>query len=372
MSRETISASPTKLAPVSDMKIVVPKVSCDVKSCQVTLNIGLFFDGTNNNMYRDLPHLADTNIARLFRSYIDRRKDGYERVYIPGVGTSFPEIGEDGESKLGTGWAFGCEGRVVFGLLSVFNFLSYRTMKNYLFDEKTVLGLCRNRSLFTGVADREHLAKFDMDMSLVTGAAEGVNIRHLFLRQQSDLLEAKLKNYKPHIAECFIDVFGFSRGAAEARVFCNWLNDLLVNGRLAGVPLQFRFLGIIDTVASAGFWSGTTALIKNSTGGHGSWASAKSLRVPNSVQNCLHMVAMHELRRNFPLDAFGSKDRMSSGWVQYAYPGAHSDVGGGYRPGELGLAVDDDSKKLSQIPLNHMFDCAVAAGVPLKKTVTQL
>jgi len=79
------------------------------------------------------------------------------------------------------------------------------------------------------------------------------------------------------------------------------------------------------------------------------------------------MIAMHELRRNFPLDEIGVDGKLQAGWIQHAYPGAHSDVGGGYRPGELGIAVGNDSMKLSQIPLNHMFECAVAAGVPLKK-----
>jgi hypothetical protein len=84
------------------------------------------------------------------------------------------------------------------------------------------------------------------------------------------------------------------------------------------------------------------------------------------------MVAMHELRRNFPLDEIGVDGKLQPGWGQHAYPGSHSDVGGGYKPGELGISVGSnpahgDSLKLSQIPLNHMFDCAVAAGAPMKK-----
>jgi len=44
------------------------------------------------------------------------------------------------------------------------------------------------------------------------------------------------------------------------------------------VPLRFRFLGIFDTVASAGFWSGASALVTNSTGGHGAWASNDAMK----------------------------------------------------------------------------------------------
>jgi hypothetical protein len=45
---------------------------------------------------------------------------------------------------------------------------------------------------------------------------------------------------------------------------------------------------------------------------------------------------------------------------QIAYPGMHSDVGGGYLPTEQGK-----SGQLSQIPLNDMYYEALKAGVPL-------
>jgi hypothetical protein len=346
--------------------MIAPQVAWSAKNCEAVLNIGLFFDGTNNNMDRDFPRLADSNIARLYNSYRKDLRGGYYRVYVPGVGTRFPEIGEDGESNLGKGCAFGCEERVIFALLSVFNAFHHRGLGSDMFDDDAVLALCRNGFRVSDPKDRESLAKLNMEVGLLSGKADGISVRKFFFERQDDGLKLKLKNCKPRIVECFLDVFGFSRGAAEARVFCNWLNELLVNGRLAGVPLQFRFIGIIDTVASAGFWSGTTALAMNSTGGHGAWASASSLQIPASVRNCVHMLAMHELRRNFPLDAIDiSKTR--PGCIQQAYPGSHSDVGGGYRPGELGLATGDDSQKLSQIPLNHMLDFAVAAGAPLSR-----
>ncbi len=366
MSRDGVFASPTKIAPTAGVEKVVPKVSCSAKDCEVALNIGIFFDGTNNNMDRDAPSHSDSNIVRLFNAYNGNKRDGYYRTYVPGVGTRFPDIGEEEESNLGKGCAVGCEGRVIFGLLAVFNALHERGFGRGMFDEVSVAALCCNGFQISNLRDRMSLARLDIDVGLLSGRAEGVSVRNLFLKRQATILEGKLKNNKPRLTECFLDVFGFSRGAAQARVFCNWLNELLVNGSLAGVPVQVRFVGLIDTVASAGFWAGTTALVTNSTGGRGAWASASSLRIPASVRNCVHMLAMHELRRNFPLDAIEAS-KTGSGRVQHAYPGSHSDVGGGYRPGELGIAVGDDSQKLSQIPLNHMFDCAIAAGTPLKR-----
>jgi hypothetical protein len=372
MKRAKFVISPTKVAPTAGISRIVPEYDCDFKKCEVALNIGLFFDGTNNNKDRDLPARSQSNIARLQETYNSDDYIGYCRVYIPGVGTRFPDIGENGESTLGAACAFGCESRVIFGLLAVFNALHQRCFKSDLFDKGVVLALCRNSRDVSDSHDRENLARLGMHSGLLQTKLSSDSDRHEFLTRQAGHLEAKLKAGKPRVVECFLDVFGFSRGAAEARVFCHWLDRLLVGGRLCGVPLRFRFVGLIDTVASAGFWSGTSAVLTNSTGGHGAWASAESLSLPASVHNCVHMVAMHELRRNFPLDEIGVDGKLQPGWVQHAYPGSHSDVGGGYRPGELGISVGSnpeygDSLKLSQIPLNHMYDCAVAAGAPMKK-----
>ena len=369
MNKASVPVSATKFAPTTGIKKLVPQVDCNLKKCEGVLNIGVFFDGTNNNKDRDSANLSDTNIARLYEVYDDVRANGYRKLYIPGVGTSFPDIGEYGESKAGSGCAFGCEGRVIFALLAVFNALHYSSSNKDMFGKGSILALCRNNLNVADDHDCENLAKLGMQHGLLQPDVGNSDNRREFLTRQAGHLKEKLENGKPRAVECFVDVFGFSRGAAEARVFCHWLDELLINGCLAGVPLHFRFVGIIDTVASAGFWSGTTAFVTNSTGGHGAWASSDSLSLPTSVRNCVHMIAMHELRRNFPLDEIGTDGKMQTGWVQHAYPGAHSDVGEGYKPGELGISVGDDSLKLSQIPLNHMLACAVAAGAPLKKPI---
>jgi len=367
MKKAHFPVTPTKNAPIEGIIRINPQKDCNLKNCEGNVNFGIFFDGTNNNMERDAANQADSNIARLYDVYRDLKQDGYRRLYVPGVGTKFPEIGEYFETAAGSGCAFGCEARVIYGLLTVFNALHSRCYGQDLFNKRTVLALCRNS---TGVADDtdcEQLAKLGIPYGLLQPDAGNDENRREFLRGQANYLKAKLETGKPRVVECFVDVFGFSRGAAQARVFCSWLDELLVHGCLAGVPLHIRFVGIFDTVASAGFWSGTAALIKNSTGGHGAWASAESLSIPSSVKNCVHMVAMHELRRNFPLDEIGSGGKLQPGWIQHAYPGAHSDVGGGYEPGEFGVSTGDDSLKLSQIPLNHMLECAIAAGAPIKK-----
>ena len=263
MKRADVIVAPTKDAPISEMKRVISEKGYDFKKCETAANIGIFFDGTNNNMDRDKPKLSHTNIARLFNAYCRDATTGTFSQYIPGVGTRFPEIGEDNESRFNAGCAFGCEGRVIFGLLSVFNALHYRCYKENMFSEKTVLALCRNSLSVNDGEDREKLGKLGIQSGLLQTKIGSNNIRREFLTRQAGLLEAKLREGKPKVVECFVDVFGISRGAAEARVFCNWLDEILVGGRLAGVPLRFRFLGIFDTVASAGFWSGLSSLVTN-------------------------------------------------------------------------------------------------------------
>lgn len=377
--RMTFKVAPTLRAPDKAITRVEPKLLTDCSKCEGNVNIGFFFDGTGNNLDIDTPELKHSNIARLFDTYSDKYDDGYYRRYIPGVGTPFPAIGEKGESALGSGFAIGCEQRVLFGLLWVFNSLHRAAFDDqYMFDDTQVKALCCNHSADYSAQHPDDIAtlrKLGLSTGLRMPDFGGEGNREVVLKHQAKLLEEKLVRGKPRIKECFIDVFGFSRGAAEARVFCQWLDRLIIDGKFAGTILHLRFVGLMDTVASAGFWSSSIAGITGLDGGHAGWAGPEFLRIPPSVQNCVHMVAMHELRRNFPLDTITVDGVLPPHCQEFAYPGAHSDIGGGYRAGELGVSVgkseiEGDGRKLSQIPLNHMFSCAIAAGAPMKKEPT--
>ncbi|MDK7838967.1 phospholipase effector Tle1 domain-containing protein, partial [Klebsiella pneumoniae] len=72
------------------------------------------------------------------------------------------------------------------------------------------------------------------------------------------------------------------------------------------------------------------------------------------IKKCVHLVSGHEQRLCFPLDSV----RRANGKYppcarEVVYPGMHSDIGGGYPPGEQGKANgEDDSLLLSQIVLH--------------------
>lgn len=216
--------------------------------------------------------------------------------------------------------------------------------------------------------------------------------------------EARAQNPTNKIISIKISVFGFSRGATAARAF---VRDLVARCQMkggkhylktGGHPVEVIFLGVFDTVASVGLpmsanntpgattagWystattlsmrsssSGTTTLAFGEPGadpapgsadGHAGWADG--LQVPNIVQRCVHMVAGHEIRNSFPLDSVLDGNRYPAGVSEMVYPGAHSDVGGGYQPGE-GARSAHYGEMLSLIPLRAMHAAAREAGVPL-------
>jgi hypothetical protein len=369
----TVAFSSSATAPVARVKFVEPKIVAQQDQCQKALSIGVFFDGTRNNRTPYTKQLGYSNIARLFDAY-PKDGQGISRVYIPGVGTPFPQIGELEHRTTGSAFALGGAERVLYAILALYNSVHRAAFSEHMYSPNEVAAMCLGKT--DGAQWQFTTLRLGVVSDLRDDADDGAVRQRFLMDQQARLQELLEVESKVKIVECFVDVFGFSRGAAEARVFCSWFARLLKGGKFAGIPVRFRFLGIIDTVASSGFWDGIGNTIVNSTDGHAGWANAKSLTILPEVENCVHMVAMHELRKNFPLDEVAIDEVLPPNCQEYAYPGAHSDVGGGYEPGELGIAAgqsqtDCDAHKLSQIPLNHMYECAVAAGVPLSKTLAQ-
>lgn len=322
-------------------------------SCKQILWLSFFFDGTGNNRDADTGMQKHSNIVRLFFAHKTTADDKEIcSVYIPGIGTYFPEIGDDGGSKLGLGCGKMGDKRLDFAL-----------------------------------------EKFDD-----------------FLKRPLALAKASANT----IQEINIAVFGFSRGAALARAFVNMVMDercLLRAGKWAlktgNWPVRFRFLGLFDTVASVGLplSFNTTGAYETATGdtagmitkrlrkyvatrpealafsaravagadpapggshGHDEWGSR--LNVHATVEEVRHFIAAHEIRNSFPLDSVSilSKGRISTpgNFHETVYPGAHSDVGGGYAPGEGARGITAP-ESMSLIPLRHMYGFALRCGVPM-------
>ena len=323
--------------------------------CDTHVNVGVFFDGTGNNMLIDRPRQAHSNIVVLHDTYRNEEANGFYRIYVPGVGTPFEDVGEEGESQDGKSQGAGGDARINWALLRLINLMHYAIHK-----EPLISPVQTSKDATSGPLHRAQS---------VTANESG---KTTYFGPVLAKLEAALKTRPPmKLALVNVSVFGFSRGAAQARAFCHFLERCLIrqggnalqggNGAytLAGVPFRLQFLGLFDSVASVG-------LSNSSKGwrGLGGWANGTQ-DIGSTVERTVHLVAAHEIRTNFPLSTARIGDKYPANAVEKVYPGSHSDVGGGYAPKDQGKSMRGRSSLLSQMPLLDMYNEARASTVPL-------
>lgn len=309
--------------------------------CSKEIHVSIFFDGTNNNKDRDRPLVGHSNVVSLWDAHREIKRDIF-RYYIPGVGTIFRQVGENTESDSGKTFASGGEARIHWAMLQVYNAVCSASTGVDLMQEAEMTQLVTDS--FSGLATAWRLGNSKMS--------------EIFSSIQQRLLKA-IAGKRPRVIRVNLSVFGFSRGAAEARTFCNWLQQV-TGGVVGEAVLEFRFLGLFDTVASVGL-ADSSPIVGN---GFMDWASGTMDIL--SIRRGLHYVAAHEIRRSFPLSvARGKAGAVVGNMSEYIYPGAHSDVGGGYSPGDQGKSVPGRPHLLSQIALNDMHFEAINAGVEL-------
>ncbi|KAG8153361.1 T6SS phospholipase effector Tle1-like catalytic domain-containing protein [Burkholderia catarinensis] len=357
--------------------------------CPQTLRVNLFFDGTNNNMKWDAESAekpTHSNVARLFRACPRNESIGIFSEYVPGVGTPFPEIGETAFSSEGKAFALGFGMRVAWGYTRLLNALHQAMTGSALLDHTEARALCAsidadviasNDTMTRGVGRMSTVFPVAGPLATASRKYYGYKTRAKLERLHGELSALQKKHSGPggqlnrSIKKVWVNVFGFSRGAASARVFVNRLISIWApDGMIAGaIPFEVNFLGIFDTVASVGLPDTVTAAINLADlDGHWAWTAGGALNIPASVKKCVHYFSIHEQRMSFPLDSIREKQDYPAGAprrVEMAYPGVHSDVGGGYAFNEEGKSRDGDSSKLSQIALHNMYIEALKAGVPL-------
>jgi hypothetical protein len=316
-------------------------------SCEKVIWVGVFFDGTNNNKDRDAADKSYSNIAVLHNAFRNVEKMGYFRYYIPGLGTRFPEIGELSESDDGKAMGAGGDSRLHYAMIQMYN-----CVHQVVIGGAPLVSPAETKIVVTSI-----------DQGLKTVWLLGDRKRMAYFAQLEERLTSSIKDKRPRIKLLNLSVFGFSRGAAEARAFCNWLLQCCRDDggafTFCGIPIRFQFLGIFDTVASVG-------LADSSPVGSGflDWADG-TLKIPMAVERCLHLVAAHEIRSSFPLSSGRDDGAYPENCSEIVYPGAHCDVGGGYSPGDQGKAKAGRSHLASQIPLLKMYLEAQKSGVPL-------
>ncbi|KWI26788.1 T6SS phospholipase effector Tle1-like catalytic domain-containing protein [Burkholderia stagnalis] len=386
---EKMSRSGRLMGGESAKEIGARKICDSGSTCARTLHVTIFFDGTNNNRewdIKDKERPSHTNVARLFDVCGDLSEQGQYKFYIPGVGTPFKEIGEMEFSSSGKAMAMGFGKRVAWGYTRILNAINDALVGNELLKDPGARVLCEKMDN-AEMAENRIAAQFALLMghgplalhrAYKIGNAARRDLALAMLHRE--VAAEQNKNLKfggrpdKAIKKVWVNVFGFSRGAAEARVFVNKLiNTWAKNGKIAGViPYEVNFVGLFDTVASVGIPDTATAIDKvadwQSLDGHWGWASNGALNIPKQVRRCVHFFSIHEQRMSFPVDSIRmgtSYQGDSSRLREIAYPGVHSDIGGGYPYNDQGKSQDGDGSKLSQIPLHDMYIEALAAGVPL-------
>lgn len=377
---------------VDDFRKSLQPPTCDVKgralpTCANYAHIGVFFDGTNNNKYFSTKEKSHSNVARLYdvfpgegvlsenqirqtaRVYYDSewekrtlpvpstfaakekaeyfseaqvRKTMYRKIYVPGVGTPFRQVGDENDDELGNrlGEAVAKYGnaRIIWAMLQVLSLLMSMSGQEAI-PAQELDDMARK------------LGRPAVDGDVKIAFYKKLNGSHYLRKLQNDRL--------PKIEAVNLYVFGFSRGAAAARSFCTRMRTYLAKLDIK-FKINIKFLGLFDTVASVGSAHSSRALYGKENGHH-SWA-AMDLMFPSGIDKTVHLVAAHEVRGSFPITSIASMTG-----EEIVFPGVHSDVGGGYAPTEQGKSVyvDTDTGKLSQIPLSVMYRKAVMAGVPL-------
>lgn len=342
-------------------------------NCIVNPWVTFFFDGTNNNKDRDLTEAMQagkprklcehSNIVSLFEIAKNNPISHLFSHYVQGVGTIFNNIGEEEPDDKGLAMAKGGSKRISYAIFQLCNSISYSFNKKRIFS----------------------IDDFKKGLPVEKISTEPANA-NIFTALPSDVKKALEKlsitigdnKTKPTIGIVNVAVFGFSRGAAEARSFarvlelcCEKKGDDWLFAKC--IPIRLYFMGIFDTVASVGLAHSTPAIGrapgKSADGvidGQMDWAKPFFLKVTDFTKMCRHYVAAHEIRYSFPLTSIRYSDGSTpTNAIEVVYPGSHSDVGGGYGPGDQGKSIGSRSKLLSQIPLLNMYNDAISAGVPL-------
>jgi hypothetical protein len=343
-------------------------------TCSGQVFVGLFFDGTGNNMTLDYGDAKNyiapekrkhSNIVKLFQTHRFEPQNGYFRFYMPGVGTPFPEIGDNNkylfDKNRGAIGAEKGEHRILWAFTQLLNAPHLFVTKTPLIPDDQAQKLVDSLAGYDATVMDMVRAGIYPTAALFKSLAEK---RRDELNAWQDKLKAKLAGKKPGVEQINVSVFGFSRGAAEARAFVNWLFEVCKQEgggwTFAGLPIRVQFLGIFDTVASVGL---TNLFDNDLLAGHQSWAD-DNLEIHPGVEQCVHYVAGHEVRACFPADSVRVKSHYPANTMEVMYPGAHSDVGGGYAPGALGVSPTQESS-MSIIPGANMYQEARKAGVPL-------
>lgn len=342
------------------------------------LTVGVFFDGTNNNK-------NNTNA----KEYYDKRARGEKLT--PEETISAEAYRRNGRDKTSS---------------SYYNAWSNVARLCDAYPEKLAVYV-------DGIGTESEKGDSVLGAGLGTGFIfEGAGILDKVKEGCEKLAKNLKKNNVTELDILYLDVFGFSRGAAAARVFLDEISQkayplsvdrknkaghlgyYLANSNIKVSLIKVRFLGLFDTVSSYSTLIDGKPNFDNDT-------TQLPLNNLSKAKTVMHFTAGDEHRNNFSLTkTMVGKER--------EFSGVHSDVGGSYNNGvEVVKVIEKNNKaeleKLSEklvdgawyledqldisffgpkhelkgtrnlkntysyIPLHFMAEAAIEQSVPFKK-----
>ncbi|MDI3353171.1 type VI secretion system tip protein VgrG [Pseudomonas sp. UYIF39] len=289
----------------------------EVELEDITLRVGMFFDGTGNNR---------NNSERVFG------------CFAPDV--NLEEAAEDIRQFCA---AHGYDGKGSSPDNSYGNDVSNvaRLYDLYLDQRDITLPIDARTASLRVYVDGIGTSSTEADSTFSQGTgigAQGVRARAeetppLILRAIQTFQD---NNPDKRVAKIEFDIFGFSRGSAAARDFANEVlkgnKSILAKVLPMGAPIlsdsfawtphsdvSINFIGVYDTVAAI-----ANPLVGDWTGNNAYNPGINIHLAPEAAKKVVQLVARNERRYNFALNSLGAAD--------IVLPGVHSDLGGGYLP----------------------------------------
>ncbi|MGC0943613.1 PAAR domain-containing protein [Pantoea agglomerans] len=310
-----LSAAKARMAPVVAPEPEQHAQAAKKKKREITLTIGVFFDGTGNNA---------VNTQNMLKAYTA----GHYNLNDPEAESILAKCARENFGVSGTGAT---------------SYTGYYTNIHWLSTlyKQTISG--KDSDVQVGIyIDGIGTEAGKPDSKLGQGfgisdtgvAAKTNHAVSQLVKAISDAAEdIRSKSGCEIVINCLqFDIFGFSRGAAAARHFANRIQSedpaiisairqamtgITFNGSPSG---KTRFIGIFDTVAAIG--TPVNGLNPHSA----DTGNVKLTLRPGVAEKVFHITAANECRFNFALNS------VKPAWPELALPGVHSDIGGGYLP----------------------------------------
>jgi hypothetical protein len=293
---------------------------------KITLRIGVFFDGTGNN----LSNAALTELCRRDdRNLLDDRALQETIIHCNRYG--YRDISPDGSFKTTPNNSYG---NALSNIARLFELYIDNSGETLPYDATTanIKIYIDGIGTLSGQSDSAYSQGTDTgEMGIVSR----VNKSPALIKKQLDTF--LINNPDKEIKLIEFDIFGFSRGAAAARHFASEvlkgkssIFDELINPiKISNLAKDFtwqsntiiNFIGLFDTVAAV-----EDILALDFSPANNINPGVNLYLPPGCARKVIQLTARDEKRWNFALNSVAPDHQ------EIELPGVHSDIGGGYAP----------------------------------------